>query len=93
MIGRLNHVAIAVPDLEAATAIYRDQLGAKVSDPLPLPEHGVTTVFIDLGNTKSSSSRRSERRRPSRAFSPATRPAASITSATRSRTSSPPATP
>lgn len=52
MIGRLNHVAIAVPDLDAATAIYRDQLGAKVSDPLPLPEHGVTTVFVDLGNTK-----------------------------------------
>lgn len=52
MIGRLNHVAIAVPDLEAATAKYRDVLGAKVSAPLPLPEHGVTTVFVELPNTK-----------------------------------------
>ena len=52
MIGRLNHVAIAVPDLTAATARYRDVLGAKVSAPLPLPEHGVTTVFVELPNTK-----------------------------------------
>ena len=52
MIGKLNHVAIAVPDLEAATATYRDTLGAKVSDPLDLPEHGVTTVFVELPNTK-----------------------------------------
>lgn len=52
MIGRLNHVAIAVPDLEAATALYRDTLGAKVSDPVDQPEHGVTTVFIELPNTK-----------------------------------------
>ncbi len=52
MIGRLNHVAIAVPDLTAATAKYRDVLGAKVSAPLPLPEHGVTTVFVELPNTK-----------------------------------------
>lgn len=52
MIGRLNHVAIAVPDLEAATATYRDTLGAKVSEPLDLPEHGVTTVFVELPNTK-----------------------------------------
>lgn len=52
MIGRLNHVAIAVPDLEAATATYRDTLGAKVSDPQPEPDHGVTVVFVDLGNTK-----------------------------------------
>jgi methylmalonyl-CoA/ethylmalonyl-CoA epimerase len=52
MIGRLNHVAIVVPDLAAATATYRDQLGASVSDPVALPEHGVTTVFVDLGNTK-----------------------------------------
>jgi len=52
MIGRLNHVAIAVPDLAAATAKYRDTLGAKVSAPLPLPEHGVTTVFVELPNTK-----------------------------------------
>ncbi|MCW4114533.1 methylmalonyl-CoA epimerase [Aurantimonas sp. MSK8Z-1] len=52
MIGRLNHVAIAVPDLEAAAARYRDRLGAAVSAPLPLPEHGVTVVFVDLGNSK-----------------------------------------
>ncbi|MCH8182817.1 MAG: methylmalonyl-CoA epimerase [Proteobacteria bacterium] len=52
MIGRLNHVAIAVADLEAAAAQYRDVLGAKVSDPADLPEHGVTTVFVELPNTK-----------------------------------------
>ncbi|WP_419912569.1 methylmalonyl-CoA epimerase [Hoeflea sp.] len=52
MIGRLNHVAIAVPDLEAATAQYRDVLGASVSQPQALPEHGVTVVFVELGNTK-----------------------------------------
>lgn len=52
MIGRLNHIAIAVPDLEAATAKYRDQLGAKVSAPQTLPEHGVTVVFVELPNTK-----------------------------------------
>lgn len=51
-IGRLNHVAIAVPDLDAATRTYRDILGAKVSDPEPQPDHGVTTVFIELDNTK-----------------------------------------
>ena len=52
MIGRLNHVAIAVPDLEKATAVYRDTLGARVSAPQPEPDHGVTVVFVDLGNTK-----------------------------------------
>ena len=52
MIGRLNHVAIAVRDLSAATAVYRDTLGAAVSAPLPQPEHGVTVVFITLPNTK-----------------------------------------
>jgi methylmalonyl-CoA/ethylmalonyl-CoA epimerase len=52
MIGRLNHVAIVVPDLVTAAAIYRDTLGARVSDPLPLPEHGVTVVFVELANTK-----------------------------------------
>ena len=52
MIGRLNHVAIAVPDLVAAAAVYRDSLGARVSAPQPLPEHGVTVVFVDLPNTK-----------------------------------------
>ncbi|MFP6708888.1 MAG: methylmalonyl-CoA epimerase [Alphaproteobacteria bacterium] len=52
MIGRLNHIAIAVPDLAAAAALYRDTLGAKVSDPIELPEHGVTTVFVELDNSK-----------------------------------------
>ena len=52
MIGKLNHVAIAVPDLVAATAQYRDVMGAEVSDPVDLPEHGVTTVFVNLPNTK-----------------------------------------
>ncbi len=52
MIGRLNHVAIVVPDLQAAAAIYRGALGAKVSAPLDLPDHGVTTVFVELPNTK-----------------------------------------
>ncbi|MFC6791387.1 methylmalonyl-CoA epimerase [Methylobacterium komagatae] len=52
MIGRLNHVAIAVRDLDAATAIYRDTLGAKVSEALPQPEHGVTVVFVELPNSK-----------------------------------------
>jgi methylmalonyl-CoA/ethylmalonyl-CoA epimerase len=52
MIGRLNHVAIAVPDLARATALYRDTLGAQVSAPQPVPEHGVTVVFVTLPNTK-----------------------------------------
>lgn len=52
MIGRLNHIAIAVPDLAAASARYRDLLGAHVGQPQPLPEHGVTVVFIDTGNAK-----------------------------------------
>jgi len=52
MIGRLNHVAIAVPDLTAATATYRDTLGAAVSTAEDLPEHGVTVVFVELPNTK-----------------------------------------
>ncbi|MCX8569119.1 methylmalonyl-CoA epimerase [Aminobacter sp. MET-1] len=52
MLGRLNHVAIAVPDLAAASAVYRDTLGATVTEPQALPEHGVTVVFIDVGNTK-----------------------------------------
>ncbi|XP_076853024.1 methylmalonyl-CoA epimerase, mitochondrial [Brachyhypopomus gauderio] len=51
-LGRLNHVAIAVPDLDKATALYRDVFGARVSATLPLPEHGVYTVFVELGNTK-----------------------------------------
>lgn len=52
MIGRLNHVAIAVPDLPAAIALYRDTLGAKVNAPQDEPDHGVTVVFIELPNTK-----------------------------------------
>ena len=52
MIGKLNHVAIAVPDLEAAVAFYRDTLGGDVSAAEDQPDHGVTTVFITLPNTK-----------------------------------------
>ena len=52
MIGKLNHVAIVVPDLETASAKYRDTLGASVSEPVDLPDHGVTTVFVELPNTK-----------------------------------------
>jgi methylmalonyl-CoA/ethylmalonyl-CoA epimerase len=52
MIGRLNHVAVAVTDLDRSTALYRDTLGARVSAPLPQPEHGVTVVFVELPNTK-----------------------------------------
>jgi methylmalonyl-CoA/ethylmalonyl-CoA epimerase len=52
VIGRLNHVAIAVPDLAAAAGRYRDLLGAEVSPPAALPEHGVTVVFVTLPNTK-----------------------------------------
>jgi methylmalonyl-CoA/ethylmalonyl-CoA epimerase len=52
MIGRLNHVAIAVRDIAKATAVYRDTLGAEVSAAVPQPDHGVTTVFIMLPNTK-----------------------------------------
>ncbi|MFO0997157.1 MAG: methylmalonyl-CoA epimerase [Alphaproteobacteria bacterium] len=52
MIGKLNHVAIAVPDLAKASALYREVLGAKVSAPVPMPEHGVTTVFVELANAK-----------------------------------------
>ncbi len=52
MIGRLNHVAIAVKDVAVASSRYREALGAKVSAPLALPEHGVTVVFVELPNTK-----------------------------------------
>jgi methylmalonyl-CoA/ethylmalonyl-CoA epimerase len=52
MIGRLNHVAIAVTDLDRSSALYRDTLGARVSPPLPQPDHGVTVVFVELPNTK-----------------------------------------
>lgn len=53
MLGRLNHVAIVVPDLASATARYRDVLGARVSQPQALPEHGVTVVFVELENSKT----------------------------------------
>jgi methylmalonyl-CoA/ethylmalonyl-CoA epimerase len=52
MIGRLNHVAIAVRDIAKASAVYRDVLGAEVSGVVPQPDHGVSTVFITLPNTK-----------------------------------------
>ncbi len=52
MIGRLNHVAIVVPQLATASAVYRHTLGAQVSEPQPLPAHGVTVVFVELPNTK-----------------------------------------
>jgi methylmalonyl-CoA/ethylmalonyl-CoA epimerase len=52
MIGRLNHVAIAVPDLAAASTLYAKALGAQVSEPVPQPEHGVTVVFVNLPNSK-----------------------------------------
>lgn len=52
MLGRVNHIAIAVPDLESAVASYRDVLGAAVTAPQTLPEHGVTVVFVELPNTK-----------------------------------------
>jgi methylmalonyl-CoA/ethylmalonyl-CoA epimerase len=52
MIGRLNHVAIAVPDLEAAAGVYRAMLGAEVSEATPQPKHGVTVIFVNLPNTK-----------------------------------------
>ncbi len=52
MIGRLNHIAIAVPDMDAAIAVYRDTLGATVSSPVDEPDHGVTVAFVALPNTK-----------------------------------------
>ena len=52
MLGKLNHIAIAVPDIKSAADQYRNIFGAKVSEPVKQPDHGVTTVFVDLGNTK-----------------------------------------
>lgn len=52
MIGRLNHVALAVRDIEAASRVYRETLGAEVTEPAPQPDHGVTVVFVNLPNTK-----------------------------------------
>lgn len=51
-LGRLNHVALAVPELATAARLYRERLGASVSEPLALPEHGVTVAFVDLPNTR-----------------------------------------
>ncbi|CAK7294819.1 methylmalonyl-CoA epimerase, mitochondrial [Vulpes vulpes] len=51
-LGRLNHIAVAVPDLEKAKAFYKNILGAQISEVVPLPEHGVSVVFVNLGNTK-----------------------------------------
>ena len=52
MIGRLNHVAIATKDIASAAKVYRDTLGAKVSEPVAQPDHGVTTIFVELPNSK-----------------------------------------
>jgi methylmalonyl-CoA/ethylmalonyl-CoA epimerase len=52
LIGKLNHVAIAVPDLDKAALIYRETLGARVSEPKPEPDHGVSVIFVELPNTK-----------------------------------------
>ena len=87
MIGRLNHVAIAVRDIAKAAALYRDTLGAEVSAAVPRPEHGVTTVFITLPNTKIELLEPFGQIRRSQNFSNAIRTAAFITSATRSTTS------
>lgn len=51
-LGRLNHIAIATPDLAKSAALYKNILGADISEPQALPDHGVTTVFVNLGNTK-----------------------------------------
>ena len=88
MIGRLNHVAIAVPDLAAAAALYRDRLGARVSEAVAQPDHGVTTVFVELPNTNYWL--RLAMSHPSPGFLPAIRRAVCTTSVTRWRTSTPP---
>ena len=92
MIGRLNHVAIAVPDLVAASAQYRDTLGARVGAPQDEPAHGVTVVFIELPNTKIELLYPLGENSPIAGFLEKTPRAASITSAMRWTTSSPPAT-
>lgn len=51
-LGRLNHIAIATPDLAKSASLYKNILGADISEPQPLPDHGVTTIFVNLGNTK-----------------------------------------
>ena len=86
MLGRLNHVAIAVPDLAGGNGVYRDALGAKVSDPQALPEHGVTTVFVTSPTPSWSFWNHWARIRRSRLSLNGTHRAACTTSATRSRT-------
>ena len=88
MIGRLNHVAIAVRDIAKASKIYRDTLGAEVSAQVPQPEHGVTTVFITLAQHQDRVARAARRAiRRLQNFSSAIPTAASTTSATRCPTS------
>ena len=64
MIGRLNHVAIAVKDMHAAAAVYRDTLGAAVSEAAPQPEHGVPTIFATLPNFAGRLSNSNKGKRP-----------------------------
>lgn len=90
MIGRLNHVAIAVPDLEAASEQYRNALGAKVGAPQDELDHGVTVVFIELPNTKIELLYPLGDDSPINGFWKRTRPAASTMYVTRSRISSRP---
>ncbi len=92
MLGRLNHVAIAVPDLEKGTAIYRQMLGAKVSAPQAEPAHGVTVVFVELPNTKIELLEPLGEASPIKGFLEKNPAGAFITCATRSRTFWRPAT-
>jgi methylmalonyl-CoA/ethylmalonyl-CoA epimerase len=91
MIGRLNHVAIATPDLEKGARIYRESLGAKVSEPHAIPEHGVTVVFVEVANTKVELLQPLGANSPIAKFLRRIRTAACITCASRSRISSRPA--
>ncbi len=86
MLERLNHVAIAVPDIDAAAALYRGKLGANVTEPQALPEHGVTVVFIDVGNTKIELLEPLGEGSPIAAFLEKNPPAGCIISVTRLRT-------
>lgn len=88
MIGRLNHVAIAVPDLEAAADQYRNALGANVGPAQDEPDHGVTVIFIELPNTKIELLYPLGDDSPINGFLERTPPVASTTSAMRSKTSS-----
>ena len=92
MLGRVNHIALAVPDLAGAAERYRSMLGASVTAPQALPEHGVTVVFVTLDNTKVELLEPLGEASPIAAFLAKIRPAACIISATRSRISIPPAT-